>query len=130
MANPTLVKGATTCTFISLQGRLKRAATELEELSRPNADLKAYRTIADKPEDANFVSVADFADAATARLEETKYLGLQGGTATHTDEHGQAVSVVVKKVTVTRIQVGGVGVGGVNNGKTVIEAAWTLESLE
>lgn len=130
MPYPNLTDGSGDVDFITFTGRPDRRKTQLEELSRLNADGEAYRDSGSKAGETTHQSAADFDTAAAAQAEALVYESMQGNPATFTDEHNEAFDVVIKGVKVESIQVGAVAAGGLTAGPVVLTATWRLKAAE
>lgn len=125
MANPTIVSGGITCTFITLKGVVDPPGEVVETIKRPGVAGATFRTLASQGQEFELAGIADFTSEANAKAGVIAYKGLQGTLCTITDDHGQSwTSYMCLQVQSVSWKAGATARGGVSNGAYLVGSRW------
>lgn len=125
MANPTIVNGGTTLTFITLKGVVDPPGTIVEAIQRPGVAGTTFRTLASKGSEFELVGIADFTSEANAKAGVIAYKAFQGLLCTITDDHGQSWTLYMcLGVTSAGWKTGATARGGISNGAYLVTSRW------
>lgn len=125
MANPTIVSGGTTCTFIALKGVVDPPGEVVEAIQRPGVAGTIFRTLASKGSEFELIGIADFTSEGNAKAGVIAYKGLQGTLCTITDDHGQSwTGYMCLNVVSNGWKAGATARGGISNGAYLVTSRW------
>ena len=126
--NPTITYGATTWTFLNLEGGLDLAGLRITDITRPGFPGRAHKIIGYNANPVQITTRVDISSPSVGRSIIASYKASQGGYVTITTARGTYTNMLVHEVmevnTAPILSI----VGGLTTGGTaILTAQWTVE---